>query len=101
LVFSDKKSVEPAKKVWNQQKKCGTSKKKCGTTYKTSWAVLQGEDGPIFVSNEGMVMNTIGDKVKVIRKKNNLNQIDFAETIGISQGRLSEIVGSYMRAVHG
>ncbi|ANE45880.1 hypothetical protein SY83_05680 [Paenibacillus swuensis] len=36
-------------------------------------------------------MNTIGEKVKAIRKKHNLNQIDFADTIGISQGRLSEI----------
>jgi transcriptional regulator with XRE-family HTH domain len=36
-------------------------------------------------------MNAIGDKVKAIRKKHKLNKIDFAETIGISQGRLSEI----------
>ena len=36
-------------------------------------------------------MNMIGDKVKAIRKKNYLNQIDFAGVIGISQGRLSEI----------
>lgn len=36
-------------------------------------------------------MNTIGDKVKFIRLQNKLNQIIFAEKIGISQGRLSEI----------
>jgi transcriptional regulator with XRE-family HTH domain len=36
-------------------------------------------------------MNVIGEKVRAIRKERNLNQIDFAEAIGISQGRLSEI----------
>jgi transcriptional regulator with XRE-family HTH domain len=36
-------------------------------------------------------MRTIGQKVKAFRKKQELSQIDFAETIGISQGRLSEI----------
>ncbi|MCP1311399.1 helix-turn-helix domain-containing protein [Paenibacillus tyrfis] len=36
-------------------------------------------------------MNAIGEKIKAIRKEHKLNQIDFAETIGISQGRLSEI----------
>ncbi|QWU15622.1 helix-turn-helix domain-containing protein [Paenibacillus sophorae] len=36
-------------------------------------------------------METIGDKVKAVRLKYNLNQISFAEKIGISQGRLSEI----------
>ncbi|WP_081754850.1 helix-turn-helix domain-containing protein [Paenibacillus durus] len=36
-------------------------------------------------------METIGDKVKAVRLKYNLNQIAFAEKIGISQGRLSEI----------
>jgi transcriptional regulator with XRE-family HTH domain len=36
-------------------------------------------------------MDTIGDRVKGIRKKNKMNQIEFSEKIGISQGRLSEI----------
>jgi len=36
-------------------------------------------------------MNTIGEKIKALRKQHNLNQIEFATTIGISQGRLSEI----------
>ncbi|WP_052339324.1 helix-turn-helix domain-containing protein [Gorillibacterium massiliense] len=36
-------------------------------------------------------MMTIGDKVKAIRKQHQLSQIAFADTIGISQGRLSEI----------
>jgi transcriptional regulator with XRE-family HTH domain len=36
-------------------------------------------------------MRTIGDKIKFIRKHSELTQIAFAETIGISQGRLSEI----------
>ena len=30
-------------------------------------------------------MNAIGEKVKAIRIENNLKQIEFAETIGISQ----------------
>ncbi|MFM9327995.1 helix-turn-helix domain-containing protein [Paenibacillus mesotrionivorans] len=36
-------------------------------------------------------MNKIGAKIRILRKQLNLNQNDFAETIGISQGRLSEI----------
>lgn len=36
-------------------------------------------------------MNTIGEKVKKIRLQKKLNQIAFADAIGISQGRLSEI----------
>ncbi|MDQ0092081.1 transcriptional regulator with XRE-family HTH domain [Paenibacillus anaericanus] len=36
-------------------------------------------------------METIGDKVKAIRLQHELNQIAFADKIGISQGRLSEI----------
>ncbi|MNC78693.1 transcriptional repressor DicA [compost metagenome] len=36
-------------------------------------------------------MNKIGAKIKIVRKQLKLNQNDFAETIGISQGRLSEI----------
>lgn len=36
-------------------------------------------------------MRTIGQKEKAIRKKHELSQIDFAEIIGISHGRLSEI----------
>lgn len=33
----------------------------------------------------------IGDRIKQIRKINDLNQIEFANTIGISQGTLSDI----------
>lgn len=36
-------------------------------------------------------MDSIGQKVKLIRKQHKLNQISFADAIGISQGRLSEI----------
>jgi transcriptional regulator with XRE-family HTH domain len=36
-------------------------------------------------------MRTIRDKVKAIRKQNKLNQIEYADKIGISQGRLSGI----------
>ncbi|WP_036746891.1 helix-turn-helix domain-containing protein [Paenibacillus sp. UNC451MF] len=36
-------------------------------------------------------METIGDKIKAIRKQYKLSPIDFANRIGISQGRLSEI----------
>ncbi|MGC6589686.1 helix-turn-helix domain-containing protein [Paenibacillus sp. Dod16] len=36
-------------------------------------------------------MNDIGQKIKIIRKLNSLNQVDFAKVIGISQGTLSDI----------
>jgi transcriptional regulator with XRE-family HTH domain len=36
-------------------------------------------------------MSEIGYRIKCIRKENNLNQIQFAKNIGISQGNLSEI----------
>ena len=36
-------------------------------------------------------MNDIGHRIKNIRKENNLNQVQFAKSIGISQGNLSEI----------
>ncbi|KUP25905.1 helix-turn-helix transcriptional regulator [Paenibacillus sp. DMB5] len=36
-------------------------------------------------------MNKLGDKVKAIRLQNEFNQVTFAEKLGISQGRLSEI----------
>jgi transcriptional regulator with XRE-family HTH domain len=36
-------------------------------------------------------METIGEKVKRIRKKYKMSQVEFSEKIGISQGRLSEI----------
>lgn len=36
-------------------------------------------------------MNEIGYRIKRIRKENNLNQSQFAQSIGISQGNLSEI----------
>jgi transcriptional regulator with XRE-family HTH domain len=36
-------------------------------------------------------VETIGVKVKGIRKKQKMNQVDFSKKIGISQGRLSEI----------
>jgi transcriptional regulator with XRE-family HTH domain len=34
---------------------------------------------------------TIGERIKYIRKLHKLNQINFSESIGISQGNLSEI----------
>lgn len=36
-------------------------------------------------------MNTIGKRVKRIRKMNELNQVEFSKIIGVSQGTLSEI----------
>ncbi|MFD2610820.1 helix-turn-helix domain-containing protein [Paenibacillus gansuensis] len=36
-------------------------------------------------------MSGIGYRIKCIRKENNLNQSQFAKSIGISQGNLSEI----------
>ncbi|URJ43636.1 helix-turn-helix transcriptional regulator [Paenibacillus polymyxa] len=36
-------------------------------------------------------MSTIGQRIRTIRKTNNLNQIKFANTIGVSQGTLSEL----------
>jgi transcriptional regulator with XRE-family HTH domain len=36
-------------------------------------------------------MNEIGYRVRSIRKSNGLSQVQFSETIGISQGNLSEI----------
>ncbi|MCY9668881.1 helix-turn-helix domain-containing protein [Paenibacillus alginolyticus] len=33
----------------------------------------------------------IGDKIRALRKLNNLNQVEFAASLGISQGNLSEI----------
>ncbi|WP_225999805.1 MULTISPECIES: helix-turn-helix domain-containing protein [unclassified Paenibacillus] len=36
-------------------------------------------------------MKTIGEKLKGIRKINKLNQIEFSQIIGISQGTLSEL----------
>ncbi|MFD3271746.1 helix-turn-helix domain-containing protein [Paenibacillus dendritiformis] len=37
------------------------------------------------------MLNDIGHKIRCIRKENNLNQVQFAKSIGISQGNLSEI----------
>ncbi|TCZ71447.1 XRE family transcriptional regulator [Paenibacillus albiflavus] len=36
-------------------------------------------------------MKDIGYRIKCVRKENNLNQTQFAKSIGISQGNLSEI----------
>jgi transcriptional regulator with XRE-family HTH domain len=36
-------------------------------------------------------MTTLGERIKRIRKTNQLNQIDFANIIGVSQGTLSEL----------
>ena len=35
--------------------------------------------------------DTIGQKIKKIRKTNELNRVEFSKGLGISQGRLSEI----------
>lgn len=37
------------------------------------------------------LLSDIGYRIKCIRKENNLNQVQFAKSIGISQGNLSEI----------
>jgi transcriptional regulator with XRE-family HTH domain len=34
---------------------------------------------------------TIGERIKLLRKREELNQIEFASRISVSQGRLSEI----------
>jgi transcriptional regulator with XRE-family HTH domain len=39
----------------------------------------------------GLSMSTIGDRIKRVRKLNELNQVDFACKIGVSQGTLSEL----------
>lgn len=36
-------------------------------------------------------MNTIGERIKILRKSKELSQVEFAEAIGISQGTLSDI----------
>jgi len=36
-------------------------------------------------------MDTIGERIKRVRKINELNQIEFSKIIGVSQGTLSEI----------
>jgi transcriptional regulator with XRE-family HTH domain len=35
--------------------------------------------------------NSLGDRIRLIRKTNQLNQIEFSNKIGISQGTLSEL----------
>ena len=39
----------------------------------------------------GLYKMTLGERVKVVRKNNNLNQTLFAESIGISQTHVSKI----------
>lgn len=34
---------------------------------------------------------TLGERIKFVRKKNMLNQVEFAKIIGVSQGTLSEL----------
>jgi transcriptional regulator with XRE-family HTH domain len=36
-------------------------------------------------------MITMGDRIKAIRRSNNMNQNEFAKLIGVSQGTLSEL----------
>ncbi|MBD0383898.1 helix-turn-helix transcriptional regulator [Paenibacillus sp. WST5] len=36
-------------------------------------------------------MSTLGERIRGIRKNNQLNQIEFANMIGVSQGTLSEL----------
>ncbi|MCM3078526.1 MULTISPECIES: helix-turn-helix transcriptional regulator [Brevibacillus] len=38
-----------------------------------------------------MTVNTLGERVKMVRKRNKLTQVDFAKILGISQSNLSEI----------
>ncbi|WP_223192921.1 helix-turn-helix domain-containing protein [Paenibacillus sedimenti] len=45
-----------------------------------------------FISNVGvMELSTLGERIRGIRKNNQLNQIEFANMIGVSQGTLSEL----------
>jgi transcriptional regulator with XRE-family HTH domain len=39
-------------------------------------------------------MDTIGARIKYVRKLRELNQVAFAQAIGISQGTLSELEGN-------
>ncbi|WP_307353679.1 helix-turn-helix domain-containing protein [Paenibacillus polymyxa] len=43
------------------------------------------------VCTQKAIMSTIGQRIRTIRKTNNLNPIKFANIIGISQGTLSEL----------
>lgn len=36
-------------------------------------------------------MLSLGDRIKYVRKKNKMNQVEFAKIIGVSQGTLSEL----------
>ncbi|WP_171721097.1 helix-turn-helix domain-containing protein [Paenibacillus phytohabitans] len=42
-------------------------------------------------SVEAIIINTIGANIKQLRKIHNLNQTDFANKIGVSQGSLSDL----------
>lgn len=45
-----------------------------------------------FISKVGvMELSTLGERIRGIRKTNQLNQIEFASMIGVSQGTLSEL----------
>jgi transcriptional regulator with XRE-family HTH domain len=39
----------------------------------------------------GIIVMIIGERIKVVRKSEGLNQVEFARRINVSQGRLSEI----------
>nr|WP_157794026.1 helix-turn-helix transcriptional regulator [Paenibacillus donghaensis] len=41
------------------------------------------------------MINTIGTNIKQLRKIHNLNQTDFANKIGVSQGSLSDLESFY------
>jgi len=38
-----------------------------------------------------MVENTLGDRIKLLRKQQRMTQVNFAQNLGISQANLSEI----------
>ncbi len=38
-----------------------------------------------------MTVNTLGERVKMVRKQRNMTQVNFAQNLGISQANLSEI----------
>jgi transcriptional regulator with XRE-family HTH domain len=46
--------------------------------------------GPLFCKGGGN-MDSIGARIKRVRKLHELNQVSFARAIGISQGTLSEL----------
>lgn len=45
----------------------------------------------LFFKGDRVMADSIGQKIKKIRKAREMNQVEFSSGLGISQGRLSEI----------